>query len=213
MSTRDPALPRTSRAVLAGAVYALTLLAAVACAWGWSFVATLGDGDEFPVGRFLALALGQVGMIGGFVATVFALPRKWRTAAGLLFAGLPLAAAAGFALGGMPRTALGVALAAVVLAGLVLWHRRSRLATEELHAEIRRAGRAAEGVVTESSTHGTVNNVPRWRVVVKFVDAAGTTRWFTTHRTTFTPPSVGQPAVVRYDPARPGDTRRIVVEF
>lgn len=59
----------------------------------------------------------------------------------------------------------------------------------------RRTGKSVDGVVTESTTNSTVNNVPRWRIVVRFVDSARL------------------PVTVHFDPARPGDKRRIVVDF
>jgi hypothetical protein len=48
-----------------------------------------------------------------------------------------------------------------------------------------------------------VNNVPRWKVVVRFTDGSGATRWVTKHTTTWDPPSVNQQAAVYFDPSRP----------
>jgi hypothetical protein len=165
--------------------------------------------------------VGQLGGVLAFIATAFALPLKYRNSAnsatwlvmGLLFAGLPFGAGVGFAISGMVRTALVLVAFAAVIAGFAVWRWRARLAGDDRHAEVRRTGKAVDGVVTESTTNSTVNNVPRWRIVVRFVDSAGTTRWFTLHETTFSAPSVGQPVTVHFDPARPGDKRRIAVDF
>jgi hypothetical protein len=66
-------------------------------------------------------------------------------------------------------------------------------------------------VVTDSSMTGSVNGVPRHRMVVRFVDAHGDTRWVTKRATTWGALREGEAVTVHYDPAEPGDQRRMVV--
>ena len=76
-----------------------------------------------------------------------------------------------------------------------------------------RSGQRALGQVTEVAQTGTVNNVPRWRIVVRFTDPWGATRWVTKHRTTWSPPAPDQQAVVYFNPSRPDDQRHMVVQW
>lgn len=206
--------------VLAGAVYVVTLVAAGVSAWGWAGMVRLEAGGAVDGVRVIALVAGQFGAIGGVVATTFALPRRWRAGAGAgwliaggLLTGLAEAAAVGMAVAGAPTVAAGFAVAGVGFALLAWWRTRKRRALDELHQHIRRTGQVADGVVTEVGSHSRINGVPRWRIVVSYADAAGTRRWVTKHATTYSPPRTGRPVVVRYDPARPGDQRRIVVDW
>jgi hypothetical protein len=146
-----------------------------------------------------ALVVGQFGAIGLLVGTGFALPFPWRTSgrAGPLLLGqagvLLLAGCAGMAVartslpGPEPVLLPGMIVvaglgAALVLAALLARHRSvSRAATR---ADVLGTRQQTTGLVTEATQTGTVNQVPRWRVVVRFTDASGATRWVTKHTST-----------------------------
>lgn len=207
------------------AVFAVSLAAAAVTGWGWGI---FGVPAKDQGAHALALMAGQVSAIGLLVASGFALPVSWRRSdrAGPLLmaqAGVMLiAGAAGMAVALTAAAGPGSSLpmvpviigglgAALVLAAVLMRAGSGRRAAAR--AEMIRAGRQAPGVVTQAAQTGMVNNVPRWRVVVRFTDEAGADRWVTKHTTTYRPPGVGRQAVVYYDPARPGDQRHMVVSW
>jgi hypothetical protein len=101
----------------------------------------------------------------------------------------------------------------VAAAGLVAWaatRERGRQGRERL----RRTGRRVSAEVTEVHDTGiTSNNAPRVRLTVCFKDAHGTMR-FVRRRvsvTRYAGPSVGDHLPLWYDPADPGNEKKIVI--
>lgn len=64
--------------------------------------------------------------------------------------------------------------------------------------------------VTQAAVNGMVNYVTHWRLTLKFKDQQGNDRWFHLGRTGYGY-SVGQTFKIKYNPARPGSRRGIVV--
>jgi hypothetical protein len=221
VSLHDPVLTGPRRAILASALYLASLAAAAVAGWGWARVTGPASGGAAPT---VAVMTGQFGALGMFLATSFALPVRWRggaTAGALMTAQagtMLIAVGAGAA---VALSALGEPLVAPVALGAlgvalvpaaVLIHIRSRRRAAARN-EMIRTGQRAQGVVTEAVQTGSINNVPRWRVVVRFTDGSGASRLVTQRTTTWHPPSVDQRAVVHFDPSRPGDQRHMVVTW
>ncbi|RLV50721.1 hypothetical protein D9V37_01795 [Nocardioides mangrovicus] len=168
----------------------------------------------------VALFVGQFLSILLLVLSGFVLPYRWRTSSvlGPLLVGLVgadlVVAGLGYRIGGGSAAGgLGIAIAGVLVlavgASTVWLKRRARARRDDVRAH----GAAVAGLITEVSTSESVNNVPRWRIVVRFVDSAGDTRYWVDHRTTYSPPAQGQQVLVHYDPANPGDKRHIVADY
>jgi hypothetical protein len=226
MTTYDPSTTRPGRLILAAVVFAASLAAAGVAGWGWGLAGA--SGSQATGAHEAAIVIGQSGAIALSIATGFALPFRWRTSgvAGplmLVQVGVMIVVAcAGVAVARSslpaPRSVLppgliavaGLGIVMVLTAGLV--HvglvRRARA-----HSDTLRTGQQVLGVITDVTQTGLINDAPRWRVVTRFADTSGITRWVTTHTTTFDPPRAGQGATVHFDPARPGDNRHIVVSW
>lgn len=222
VSTRDPSLTRPGRVIFAAVLFAASVAAAGAAGWGWIGSTPLpGQGGN---AHSVAMAVGQIGAFLLLLATGFAMPNRWRASsvagplmlgqAGLLLLAGTVGAAAGRPSGSgsvaaiAGTAALGGAL--VLTAALLRVRLVSRAAARE---NMVMTGQHVMGLVTERAQTAMVNNVPRWRVVVRFGDASGTTRWVTKHRTTWDPPQVGQAVDVYFEPSRPDRQRSIVVSW
>jgi len=166
-------------------VFAASLAAATLAGWGWAMVALPAQDMG---AHAAAVVLGQAGAIGLLVATSFALPTRWRTGsrigplitgqAGAMLiavsAGLAVALAAPAGSGPARVIAPGVigVLGVALLLTAALAHVRSgrRAAARD---DMVRTGQQAPGLITEAAQTGMMNNVPRWRVVVRFTDSSG----------------------------------------
>jgi len=226
VSLRDPSETRPVRVLLVVLLAVLALVAAIVAGWGWSLPNDASDQSLGP--QALAIFLGMPGAILGLIATGFAMPSQWRRspAAGPLLMGLSglaaLGAAAGYLAGALPTNPSGAAwlfqpafygipgIGLLVAAPLTYVARRRRTVEQQ---GMLRSGQRAVGQVAEVSQTSMVNNVPRWRIVVRFTDPWGATRWVTKHQTTWDPPAPNQQAVVYFNPARPDDQRHMVVQW
>jgi len=215
--------------VLSVVLFVLDLVAGAVTGWAW----TVDWSPHEVVARSVATLGGQGLLMVLFIASGFALPRRWLNAAFTRLLGwavpglLVLAVASGIAVGRAqlpagasgqrpavfgPTVLLMSAVGAVLLGTAVAVHfgGRRRAVVEK---EIMRAGTHTVGQVTDTYQTGSVNDVPRWRVVVRFVDSAGTTRWVTKRIITWEPPRTGQRVQVYYDPTRPDARRLIFVRY
>ncbi|MFJ6214242.1 DUF3592 domain-containing protein [Streptomyces sp. NPDC092296] len=108
--------------------------------------------------------------------------------------------------------ALALLALAVLLATVRAARARRRHALRA--AAVMRTGTRTSGVVTEViDTQVEVTGRPRLQPVVKFTDHPGVDRWVT-KTGTFDPhalPRTGDPAIVWFDPAAPGDERSLPV--
>lgn len=228
VSLHDPSLTRPGRVAFAAIIYVAALAAAGLAGWGWSTVSsgssTAGPDSQVSGGPFVAVFVGQGGAIALFIATGFALPHRWRASSfvgQLMFglAGLELIAAsvgvniARTSSGGSARGVVVIAgLGMALMVGAALWRVRSVSRVANRNRMMR--GRAhVAGLVTDVGQTGTINNIPHWRVVVRFNDASGETRWVTKRSTTWTPPDVGQQVDVYFDSTRKDDRSDIFVSW
>jgi hypothetical protein len=224
VSLRDPSLTRPRRVIFAAMIYSAAVAASVLAGLGWWNISRPVTAAQVSDGPFAEVFIGMSGGIVLLIATGFALPPRWRASsvAGplmLALAGVELiAAGVGMAVGrafsrGSPLAVIviaGLGLALILRAALTRVRSVSRAAARD---EMVRTGLHVAGLVADREQTAMVNNVPRWRVVVRFADASGTTRWVTKHSTTRSPPSVGQPVDVYFDPSRPDRQRDIVVSW
>jgi hypothetical protein len=231
---RDPAYAARRRTRW----WILMLAASVLSGYGCSI---FGDfpGSSFSFGLTdLGPLLKTVLAVGGLVAAMLALAVVVRLPkhAGLLgqqlfvFAMALLAYTAGFFVGtllptvipayaeadlGPSRTNMrvfcGVLLVAVaVVVGLAAVKSRRTGVRERLRA----TGRRVSAEVTEVHDTGiTTNNAPRVRLTVKFVDSHGTARYVrrSLYVSRLSRPGVGDRVALWYDPADPGNEKRIVL--
>jgi hypothetical protein len=224
VSLHDPSLTRPGRVTVAAVIYSAAVAASVLAGWGLWNISRPVTAAQVSDGPFAEVFIGMFGAIVLLIATGFALPRRWRASsvAGplmLALAGFELiAASVGMALArassrGSPLAVIaigGVGVALMLRAGLQRVRSVSRAAARD---EMVRTGLHVAGLVTDREQTALVNNVPRWRVVVRFADASGTTRWVTKHSTTWSPPGVGQSVDVYLDPSRPDRQHDIVVSW
>jgi hypothetical protein len=111
--------------------------------------------------------------------------------------------------------------ALLLLAGVGLALVGARQARAETRRKVRiqavmETGVKTRGVITELHDTGVeILNQPRLRVVVKFTDHQGVDRWVTKtdNFDAVQLPRVGDPAIVWFDPANPGDEASIPVGF
>jgi hypothetical protein len=231
---RDPAYAARRRSRW----WTLLLSVAVVAGYGDSI---FGDfpGSSFrlsltEVGPVLKTALGVGGLIATMLilAVVVRLPRTGGLAGRQLFvvAMTLLAFTAGFFIGtflptvipqyadadlSAARRSLRIACAALVLAvaamvGLAVQSAR-RVARQ---ADLRRTGRRVSATVTEVHDTGvTSNNAPWIRLTVTFTDGKGTVRYVRRHLyvSRLSRPSAGDRVPLYYDPADPGNVRKIVL--
>lgn len=213
MSTIDPSSPRLWRLAVASVIGVIALLAAALAAWGYSVNETgTGPGSESA-----AAGLGQPLAIVSFIGFLLAMPPRWRSGRtvsrifSVSLCAMALAAAVGFAVAGALSLA-GVAVALAIVMGSVITIRyligRYR---DDLRNAVLANGTTALGIVTECSVTATVNGVPRHRMVIRFTDTTGTTRWVTKRATTWDPLAEGEQVHVHYDPTAPSAQKRMVV--
>jgi len=107
-----------------------------------------------------------------------------------------------------PLLAWTLAIASVVVAVVV---RRRRGARRESLEQLLATGRIVRGLVTQAPIPSPESANLIGTITVRFEDAQGTPRWATTTGawSVSTVPSTGDWVAVLFDPATPGDTRRI----
>lgn len=234
MSTVDPTRRRSIRLPLGIVLLVLAVPAAGASGWGMDWLDSTATEDA---GHLLIAVCGELAAIALLIAGTFALPARVRMNLhpAILFLGatgvLLLASAVGMVVAWRqqpltrrdwltgelvhrpslltPELTAGGGLALALLAVLAYRVRRRRL---RWHEEVMAHGATAEGVITEALNLGTLKHMPRWRLVVRFEDGEGTTRWVVTRARTWSPIEKGDRRIVHFDPKHPGDKRRIVVE-
>jgi hypothetical protein len=210
VSTTDPDVrSRAVQEVLRPVAYVAIVVALVAGPVAGAIMAASAHPDDTFVAVYLPWLFVTVGFglfayyvlhhIAGMSVLAYSL-----AGAGAMFL---IFAAGGIAEGGVGFQPLIPAAVLYVAAAVVYVIHRVHAATQK---QTLATGVDATATVTRAAIMGRVNAAPLWHLTLSFTDQQGTKRWFRTHLLgiSFGP---GDRIPIKYDPAHPGDKRRIVV--